>query len=435
MSDEPGGDLAVDVLVIGSGLQGLYVARALQHRYSVCVVSDPSIPSDTLEWSGHISAGYEGNDVARMQPARRAAGYWRLWAESNAVPHDYSPAYVVLPEPAGEAASRRWDDASLSYESAPIPEMLEGGSLDGEASFRVDNDLVLNPAVALSQLHTGLEAMCIEGRVTRFGLVGDRVIDHVQVETGGRTLPVVPGFVISAAGVGNAAVLDQIARRFADQSARLEHRETVRRCQAVQREPIVCIRGALPLIAGWFGELSIVAHPLRGTDEQGGDEVVWVVAGMPDPEQTVLGLDDTRFEPAVGPEVIAHMVTQLFDLSPKIDYSADSLHWGTYVGRRVQHPSVAGPDADRLATPVPAKLESFGLDGFLALWPSHPGYSMILGDVVAERVTDALDEPMPVDRMFEPGGGRPMRTLLARWERPEFEWASWSSFAAHHGVD
>jgi hypothetical protein len=430
MSEEPDGDLAVDVLVIGSGLQGLYVARALQHRYSVCVVSDPSIPSGTLEWSGHISAGYEGNDVARMQPARRAAGYWRLWAESNGVPHDYSPVYVVLPEHLGEAASRRWDDATLSYEPAPIPEVLEGGSLDGASSFRVDNDLVLNPAVALAQLHRGLEAMCIEGRVTRFGLVGDRAIDHVQVETGGGTLPVVPGYVVSAAGVGNAAVLDQIARRFADQSARLEHRETARRCQAVQRVPVVCIRGALPLIAGLFGELSIVAQPVTGTDE-----VVWVVAGVPDHTQTVLGIDDTRFEPTVGADVIARTVTQLFDLSPKIDYSADSLQWGTYVGRRVQHPSVAGPDADQLATPVPAKLETFGLEGFSALWPSHPGYSMILGDVVAERVTETLDEPMPVDRMFERGGGGPLQVLPARWERPEFEWMSWSSFTADHGVD
>ena len=51
-------------------------------------------PSGTLESDGYLSAGYDGNDVNRIQPARRAAAWWRLWAESNGVPFDPEPDLV-----------------------------------------------------------------------------------------------------------------------------------------------------------------------------------------------------------------------------------------------------------------------------------------------------------------------------------------------------
>src|SRR5262249_12096883 len=97
-------DLGVDVLVIGAGIQGLYLARELSRTYSVCVVADPSVASGTLESDGYLSAGYDGNDANRAQPARRAAAWWRLWAESNGVPFELDPAWYVIPS--SELATR-----------------------------------------------------------------------------------------------------------------------------------------------------------------------------------------------------------------------------------------------------------------------------------------------------------------------------------------
>ena len=54
MAPDFGGDLGVDVLVVGAGIQGLYIARELAETYAVCVVSDPAVATSTLESAGNV---------------------------------------------------------------------------------------------------------------------------------------------------------------------------------------------------------------------------------------------------------------------------------------------------------------------------------------------------------------------------------------------
>ena len=111
-------DLGVDVLIIGGGIQGLYLARALHPQYAVCVVEDPARPSEALDASGLFSAGYDGNDAVRIQPARRAAGYWRQWAEANGVAHDLAPTMFVTNDDDEAELLRLWGDATLAARRA-----------------------------------------------------------------------------------------------------------------------------------------------------------------------------------------------------------------------------------------------------------------------------------------------------------------------------
>src|SRR4051812_49739602 len=85
-------DLAVDVLVVGAGIPALHIAHALSSTYSVGVVSEPGVTYESYESSGRFAAGYAGNDVSRIQPARRAAGYWRFWGETPRIPPHPAPA-------------------------------------------------------------------------------------------------------------------------------------------------------------------------------------------------------------------------------------------------------------------------------------------------------------------------------------------------------
>src|SRR4051812_15192858 len=174
MAGDVDGDLAVDVLVVGAGIQGLYLAHELTSRYSVCVVSDPDVPVSTLDSSGYFSAGYEGTDTNRIQPARRAAGWWRLWAEDHGLGSLDEPPFYVIGLDEQEHRSRLWADAMLPVSPADaLPDIFAGGNLTGASRFRADADLVLDPGAVLTALRSGIESRCLTGEIVRFGLAPD----------------------------------------------------------------------------------------------------------------------------------------------------------------------------------------------------------------------------------------------------------------------
>ena len=425
-------DLGVDVLVIGGGIQGLYLARELSRTYSVCVVSDPAVPTGTLESAGYLSAGYDGNDANRAQPARRAAAWWRLWAESNGVPFEVDPAWYVMPPTELATRTRFWSDATLSAtQTDSLPPVFAGGCLEGDTPFRVDTDVVINPATLLMRLRHGIEDRCIEGEVVRFGLVSDDAIDHVQVQVGEAVVPIVPRFVVLAAGVGNADLLAKLGARFSDQAKRKSSKELSDGCQAVRAQYELCLRGPdLPVVNGRFEELVIATHPLTGSDDR-----VWVVSPPVDDARTTLGPANLRFELSIDRSVVASVVQRLFAMAPALEKQSADLRWSVYAARRTQHPALATRDTSTVAQPVPAKLEKFGIESFLAVWPSHLAYAQFVGDAVAERIAESLgpsvdfsDGPQPADL------GQSAPTLRARWDRDDFPWSDWADFSRSNVV-
>lgn len=432
MAADVDGDLGVDVLVIGAGIQGLYVARSLSRRYSVCVLSDPAVESETLQSAGYISAGYDGNDATRVQPARRAAGYWRLWAESNNVPHNHAATqFVVRPDDQFSRAAL-WAEAQLPFTPiGAVPPIFDGGTISDGVTFALEGDVVINPADVLNALRADLKHCFLTGSVLRFGLAADAAIDHVEVEVDERMIPIVPRYVVLAAGVGNATLLSMIGKRFNDHTRRKDGGELARASQAVQRSYMLCVRGrGLPMISGWYGGYSIVAHPLTSSDD-----VVWLVSPPADDATTTLGPDDLRFEPKAESAVVREILGHLFAMSPELERRAPTLRWSCYAARRAQHPMLATTDSSKVARPVPAKLDAFGLDGLLALWPSHLGYSMVLGDVVVERIEAELGGPVEHDDGLQLSDfGFEQAPVRARWDRDNFPWRDWSSFEARHDI-
>lgn len=432
MAADLDGDLGVDVLIIGGGIQGLYLARALHKQYSVCVVTDPQAPSETLDSAGYFSAGYDGNDVARIQPARRAAGYWKLWAESNGVPHDYSPSFFVMPIEEEGMRTRLWSDATLVAKAAgELPLILEGGSLDGQAAYTSDNDVVMNPTRFLAELRRGIEDRIIWGEVTKFGLITDKAIDFVEVQTADeQIIPITARYVVLASNVGNGYLLQRLVATFKDRAKRQAAAELTRGCQAVRRVTTLALRGAdLPLVAGHFDGLEIAAHPFGE-----GGENVWIVKPPIDDRLTVLGPEEVRFEPKLDHARVRDTLERLFAISPELEKRARTLQWGAYTARKTEHPMMAVADTSNIAQPAPARLETFELEGFVAAWPSHLSYAMIVGDVVTERVQSALGDPADFSEGPQPGDfAAPVGTTqVARWEQGSFGWHGWDDFASAH---
>jgi hypothetical protein len=425
LSDRVDSELAVDVLVIGAGIQGLYIAREVAKTYSVCVLADPDLATATLESDGFLSAGYDGNDVARIQPARRAAGWWRLWAESNQVA--FEPGFTWYGVGLGEVAERTrlWNDAGLVATPADeLPPVFSGGSLAHDAAFRTDADLVIDPAVLLTELRRPIEDRFVAGEVVRFGLFTDDAIDDVAVQVGDRLVPIVPRFVVLAAGAGNAELLGKLSARFFDQARRTSSKELVEASQAVRIQYQLCLRGALPPVSGRFGAFTVAAHTTGP-----GSRRTWVVSAPVDDSLTTTGAANTRFQPPVDPAAVADILRELRAASPDLDKQAADLDWAVYASRRTQHPSLAVADISAVAQPVPAKLEKLGLDRFLAVWPSHLAYAQFVGDSVAERIAEALGAPGQFPDSLDPAAlGAPAPPLRARWNRPDFPWQSWDQF-------
>ena len=170
-------------------------------------------------------------------------------------------------------------------------------------------------------------------------------------------------------------------------------------------------------------------HPLTGSDDN-----VWLVAPPIDDALTTLGPDDLRFEPKVDPTVVHDLIGRLFAMSPELEAMAPSLRWSCYAAREGAAPDAGDERQLAVAQPVPAKLDAFGLDGLLALWPSHLGYAMVLGDVVVERIEAELGGPADFG-----GGLRPSEVSIGRNRRftpvgtaDNFPWHDWGSFAARY---
>jgi len=428
MAPDPDGDLGVDVLIIGGGIQGLYLARALHKNYSVCIITDPHAPSETLDSPGFFSAGYTGNDVARIQPARRAAGYWRLWAESSGVPHDYAPSYFVMPTDQEGPKTHLWSDATLNIKRAErLPPIFGRGNLEDQSVFLAENDVVINPGSVVAKLREGLEDRIVWGEVIKFGIITDQAIDFVEVQTSDdRVVPITPRYVVLASNVGNGTLLQRLVTMFKDRTKRKDAVDMMRGCQAVRRRTTVVVRGDLPLISGHFDGLDITAHPIGA-----GLDHVWIVNPPIDDRQTVLGPEEVRFQPKLDADMVRDTLGRLFAISPEIERRSSEFKWGAYTARKTEHPMMAVPNTTAVAQPAPARLETLHMEGFVAVWPSHLSYAMIVGDVVAERVQNALGPAGDYSEGLQPSdfSNPPPEPQLARWERASFQWKDWPEFA------
>jgi len=431
MAFDTDGDIGVDVAIIGGGIMGHYLARQLADEYSICMVTDPSVRVETLESEGYFSAGYDGNDIGRIQPARRAAGYWRLWAESNGIAHDHAQARYALSEEDEAPTTRLWSDAALSYRKDVLPTVFERGSIAGDSAYVVENDLVLNPADVLRKLRSGFERCCLDGEVVKFAMASDEAIEYLEIDLAGELIPVMARYTVLAASGGNAGLLNKLALRRHDPAIRRDAVEHAKTCQAVRKRHLLCIRGdSLPSVAGRYGGLHIASHPASGSMRR-----IWIVNPPIDDHATTLGQEDLRFEPAVDGSIVSDTVAKLFAMSPELERLAPELEWSVYVRRKTEHPMMASPDTSDIGQPSPAKIETMGLEGFMALWPSHLSYSMVVGDVAAERIREALGPRAPdTDDLTTLDLARSDPEMVARWDRSDFPWTDWATFASTHDL-
>jgi hypothetical protein len=430
-------DLGIDVLVIGGGIAALSIARALYPQYSVCVVSEPGVPYESYESAGRFCAGYTGNDVARMQAAGRAAGFWRRWARSHGVPTGPGPALHLLRPERENATTARWAAAGLDFsrvEPGALPPVLAEGVAARRRVHHAGDEVVMDPARVAAELRSGIEDRVVAARVERFGLITPLAVDIVELALDdGQIIRVAPRFVVLASDVANASLLHRLAIAFKDRARRRVAAVAARQSQAVARRPTIVVRGRLPLLTAHIDGIDITTLPPDGRGGAGG-EVVWLVQLPIDHSLTTVGPEDVRFPPPVDHKVMSDGLDRLFELCPDVRRQASRLRWSMFVARRTGPPTDGLGDPSRVPRPAPARLDTMGMEALVAAWPSQVANSMMVGDVVAGRVRAALGGPEPEVDRWPDGLPRPATASQQnRWDRADLPPLSWSQLVERLG--
>jgi glycine/D-amino acid oxidase-like deaminating enzyme len=381
---------AVDVVVIGGGVQGLVILETLSAAgYGCLLVTDGDVGAgQTLHSHGFLNTGFGrfGPELATaaatiVQPALRARG---VTLRDN---------WVVLPPPGVPAFAR--------FPPADLPAGFAAGL---QATARTLPDRSFDKRQLVEALLKGREARIIRGVVT--GFRGRAPVEAVWVRPEGHGAAVVEvptQAVVVAAGCGSKRLLQDLVGT-TPQLDQIKHRVVHMVCL---RAP----RAALPAtsIAALSLGLLLAAH-------DDGTQVTWYVTPM---ELGGPAVDAVPNDAAAcpQPELLRRARSALQTLYPSLR-EVDGLRVGHYAGYRQDIGDQPGTRLCALiagAGNVIAALPS----GLVAPWLNAADVLALLGGLSASRGEQPL----------LPGGGAGVRAGRPVEDRPAFNWMSWREWS------
>ena len=404
--------IAVDLLVLGGGVQGLALMKELSGDYSAVLVGRSLRASETLQFHGHFSSGWNAANLEAAKVFCQAASSWRSDLKEYNLPFQQNPFYVALPEKTAASLEPNWEKAGIAFRKAPFPKPFDLSRLPAHEAYHFPEDLVCDGAPVIAQLQQRLAGALLEGEVTGVK-IHDGVVQEVAVRTGKETVTVTPGFVLAACGAGNAALLQLMGLP----------REQVARSQVARPLHMVLARGtALPAFSGYFSDLAVIGHPLDD------GEKLWLITYNPPTPKFTEGAVEMARDPQVEPAVVRTSLEKLATVLPDLGKVASQCRWDVYVGWKTDAPG-GNPDALlRLEYAKPYDVRSFGVKNFLAVWPNRwhlaTPAAKDAGKVVRDTLKHGVAGPrLPANPAPDPDAAR------MKWVRSDRRWQSWAEFA------
>lgn len=202
-------DLACDVLVVGAGIAGLLIARALRDAGLTSIIVDPGPIGDAQSNHSH---GYLHKGYIYLRSERRlvhslvsSGEDWKLLLQELQVDASNSDSRICFTNAyTAAAASSSWRTAGLDVEETPPPpgfrsDMIAAAFRSSEPSYEFD-------AVLRALLGAIKDVAWFPGRAIR--LYGTRGrVDAVAVEGDESTQVLRAQFYIFAAGVDNPRLM------------------------------------------------------------------------------------------------------------------------------------------------------------------------------------------------------------------------------------
>ena len=376
----PEDELAIDVLIIGGGIQGLLILDRLtaEGRSCALVTASDVGTGQTLHSHGLLNAGFGmmGPELIRLLQevvlpdlARRGIETYGQWG-----------AIVPPTFPEGELME-------------PLPGLaLRGGRFQRLAEVNVDKRALLEGLVK------GLEDRIVRGAVVGVRRAATGQVEGIDVaaQAGSPALVFTPSAVVVSSGTGTKAMLRRLGAG-EEQLEPIKHR----------RVHVLCVRGpkeVLPTlnVMSFPDQLFLAAHERDST-------VTWYATPM---EWAAPHIEDVPGDAAaeVDPAFITRGWNTMFELYPPLR-SLPDLSFTSYAGYRQDvgdMPGVTKCERIDAAPNVIAALPS----GLLGAWPVAAGTSALVREIVDQV------RPQPLI----PGGGQGVRVGLDHEDAAGLAW-------------
>ena len=395
--------IALDVLIIGGGIMGLWLLNELgQAHYSVVLLERGALGGgQTCHSHVYLHRGHLYREVALASRLQGVQALWDRWFQNHVPPpFGLPPSYFGFRNLAdAQQVAQSWDHPALTltYQSTSVPAALQAGGLKVVLE---SPEICLEGEWLVHELSQSVQPFISQIEETRDILVNSttRTVEEVRVTMPqGRSLTFRPKALVLAAGEGNQTLLDLLSRgheplrqRVRDaQQIRRSHMLVVKDVQGNVLEPLV---GIFPSFLGLF----IVSRISNGA-------TVWLISDYRGPR---LSSDEDRAKYTAQwwlPEVVA----ALRELAPPyFQQQPDRLQWGIYEAPKAEggvERNVPYHGLPHQGLPHEERIEQFGLQNVWTVWPTK----LTLAPQASAEVLRHLQQLIPL--------GSPWHSIPAAW--------------------
>jgi hypothetical protein len=418
-----GAAIDLDVLVIGGGVQGLWLLNDLhEHGYSALLLERRELGGEqTCHSHVYIHQGHLYQESELAERLKAVTLLWETWLRSHRPRRTVMPSYFGF-QNRGDADEKKklWQNPRLDlpfrdYREVAMPLALKGGTIKVVLE---SHEVCLNGRSLMLELQKGLSDFI--GRIDdvadiRLNIGMDRIDDLEVVIPGGRSLTFRPGALILAAGCGNQALLDRAA------GGRHSFWLRVREVQQIRKGHMLVVKGEkrrLPPLTGVFHPygLFIVSRNL-------GKETVWLVSdNRSEPLSSVddwLRYDERWWLPLV--------VEGLREIAPRYFNRPMRFKWGVYAAPKAEGRAIG-------AIPHEERIEQFRLSNLWAVWPTKLTLAPKVSSEVIRQLPNAIKKPTPWSAIpVEWSKHRvPVTAAPERWEKTAF--VTWKEFRECYNI-
>ncbi len=398
--------LSVDVLIVGGGIQGLYLLDKISSSYSVCMITSPLTDSQTMSSHGFIAKGYTSLDDDYISLARKASAVWEDFFNENKIEYgNQNVFYSFLPV-----------DRQLIFEKHNISIATDGANYFAEEFltqfnlFKTNDEFIVNHVPTVGLLQKKHNEKIVEGVVNDVKCSRDKTLEKVYAVIEKNKVEIHPKFVVFAAGLGNIKLQGLLKKNdsVCPISIRVIH--------------MLCIKGrGLPVVSGILSGLSVVSRQDPITNE-----ITMLISDY----RTKIFLEK-NMEPkdySINNKIVKSLFSKITRVLKKIPIYDEDMRFSAYVGMQ----TYSDYCPERGAMSFAGYMDSLNLKNAVMINPNQWSFSPILASEVNKLITQRFNDmkfKSTMDKKAEISNFKKMEpVIVTKWSCKKRNWLSMNEF-------